>query len=250
MGFFFDGKSCVDFDECAAGLNNCHADATCTNTEGGFTCECKSGFEGSGVNCVAKTTPTVAPTTPPSCDIGFFFDGKSCVDFDECATGLNDCHSDATCNNIEGGYTCECKSGFIGDGKTDCIVVPPSCDAGFFLDMKTLTCIDFDECASGLNDCHNDATCNNTEGGFTCECKAGYIGNGTDCTAITTTQSTPTVTAKPCPGGSTLSDDGFTCVDINECVTGDDICHKNARCMNHEDGYTCRCKSGQRSAYH
>ena len=232
-------------------MNNCHADATCTNTEGGFKCECKPGFEGSGFDCTVKTTPTVKPTTPPSCDIGFFFDGKSCIDFDECTTGLNDCHADAICTNIEGGFTCECNNGFIGDGK-NCIVtttpstpsVPPSCDIGFFLDINTLTCIDFDECASGLNDCHADATCSNTEGGYTCECKSGFVGNGTDCTAPTTTPMTPSITPKPCPAGSTLSDDGLSCVDIDECVTGDNICHKNAKCINHKGGYTCRCKSG------
>ena len=246
IGYFFDGKTCIDFDECATGLNNCHADATCTNNEGGYTCACKNGFIGDG-----KDTCTM------SCDIGFFFDGKTCVDFDECATGLNNCHADATCTNTEGGFTCKCKSGFTGNGK-NCIItttpvidttpttpsVPPLCDAGYFLDIKTLKCIDFDECSTGLNDCHDDAECTNTDGGYACECKSGFIGNGTDCTATTTTPLTPSVTPKPCPAGSTLSDDGLTCVDIDECVTGDHICHRNARCINHEDGYTCKCKSG------
>ena len=154
---------------------------------------------------------------------------------------MNNCHTDATCTNTEGGFTCECKSGFTGDGKDTC--APPSCDTGYFLDIKTLKCIDFDECSSGLNNCHADATCTNTDGGFSCECDSGFIGDGKDCTA-TTTQSIPSVTPKPCPAGSTLSNDGLTCVDINECVTGDNICHQNARCINHEHGYTCKCKSG------
>ena len=33
-----------------------------------------------------------------------------------------------------------------------------------------------------MNDCHVDATCTNTDGSFTCACKPGYTGNGTDCT--------------------------------------------------------------------
>lgn len=34
-----------DLDECASSTdNNCDKDATCTNTEGSFTCECNVGF--------------------------------------------------------------------------------------------------------------------------------------------------------------------------------------------------------------
>ena len=241
-----DEKTCIDIDECATSDNDCDVNATCTNNEGGYTCECQTGFIGDGNTCV-----------PPSCDVGFFFDGKTCVDFDECATGLNNCHSDAICTNIEGGFTCECKPGLIGNGE-NCIIsttkvidttpttpsVPPSCDTGYFLDIKTLKCIDFDECSSGLNNCHADAKCINTDGGFKCECEFGFFGDGTDCTATTTTQLTSSSTSKPCQAGSILADDGLICVDINECVTGDNICHKNARCINHSDGYTCKCKSG------
>ena len=41
---------------------------------------------------------------------------------------------------------------------------------------------DIDECGDpSLNDCHAHATCNNMDGSFTCECNAGYTGNGTAC---------------------------------------------------------------------
>ena len=46
-----------DVDECAKPSdnttikNNCHANATCTNTPGGFTCECKTGYAGDGTTC-------------------------------------------------------------------------------------------------------------------------------------------------------------------------------------------------------
>ena len=41
----------TDVDECTAGGNNCHADATCKNTAGGFTCACKPGYTGDGTAC-------------------------------------------------------------------------------------------------------------------------------------------------------------------------------------------------------
>ena len=44
------------------------------------------------------------------------------IDQDECRSDwMNDCHSDALCQNTVGSYKCTCRPGFIGDGKTICI---------------------------------------------------------------------------------------------------------------------------------
>lgn len=42
--------------------------------------------------------------------------------------------------------------------------------------------VDVNECATGQNNCHSNASCANTPGGFTCTCNAGYIGDGITCT--------------------------------------------------------------------
>lgn len=43
---------CEDVNECAAAyLNNCDADAACTNTAGSFSCACNTGFKGDGKVC-------------------------------------------------------------------------------------------------------------------------------------------------------------------------------------------------------
>lgn len=41
-----------DVDECKKGSNRCDANALCMNTNGGYTCECKVGFQGDGFHCV------------------------------------------------------------------------------------------------------------------------------------------------------------------------------------------------------
>ena len=41
---------------------------------------------------------------------------------------------------------------------------------------------DKNECTLGTHNCHNNATCNNTQGSFTCACNTGYFGNGVNCT--------------------------------------------------------------------
>ena len=41
----------ADNDECTLGTHNCHGNATCTNTDGSFTCSCNIGYTGNGVTC-------------------------------------------------------------------------------------------------------------------------------------------------------------------------------------------------------
>ena len=43
--------SCADIDECVTGTHNCNERANCTNTNGSFTCQCKEGYTGDGIEC-------------------------------------------------------------------------------------------------------------------------------------------------------------------------------------------------------
>ncbi|XP_020601452.1 complement receptor type 1-like isoform X4 [Orbicella faveolata] len=67
-----------------------------------------------------------------ACDHGFKLTGSStmrcnngiwnstaplCTDIDECAEGQSDCHTNATCMNSVGSFTCTCNAGSVGDGK-------------------------------------------------------------------------------------------------------------------------------------
>ena len=42
-------SSFTDINECAA--SPCHHNASCTNTEGSYTCNCQSGYSGNGSIC-------------------------------------------------------------------------------------------------------------------------------------------------------------------------------------------------------
>ena len=44
----------ADSDECAANSHNCHDDAMCMNTQGGYECTCNAGYRGNGVLCKGK----------------------------------------------------------------------------------------------------------------------------------------------------------------------------------------------------
>lgn len=114
VGYQPDGMGgCEDVDECTAMTDNCDAVATCTNTDGGFTCECPMGYNDDNA------------------------DGTVCTDQDECmgeGSG-NNCDVVATCTNNDGGFTCACPMGYTddnGDGTQ---------------------CTNIDECADATDDC-------------------------------------------------------------------------------------------------
>lgn len=48
----------------------------------------------------------------------FKISSLSWIDIDECKEETADCALNATCSDTDGGYTCTCRSGFEGDGKT------------------------------------------------------------------------------------------------------------------------------------
>lgn len=126
--------TCVDLDECAAAENPC-GHGTCTNVPsgGGYTCACDPGFSQFGPpktpSCVNANECVVnhcaeagdaradcvnrpAPATGYDCECskGFAYDGKTCVDVNECGSGANPCGS-GTCANTKGGYQCTCSAG-------------------------------------------------------------------------------------------------------------------------------------------
>ena len=68
---------------------------------------------------------------------------------------------------------CSCNDGFGGDG---------------------ISCSDFDKYANGSDNCDANADCTNSEGGFSCACKAGFRVDGENCEEITTTTTTTTST--------------------------------------------------------
>ena len=51
----------IDVDECKRQLHNCHTQAACANTIGGFKCVCRKGFIGSGTTCLPVLAVSQSP---------------------------------------------------------------------------------------------------------------------------------------------------------------------------------------------
>ena len=86
--------------------------------------------------------------------------------------------------------------------------------AGNLHDYKLGYCVDINECSIGQHECNENAICINSLGGYRCQCKPGFAGNGEQCN------------------------------DIDECSTRQRACGKNTYCFNNAGSYKCRCKDG------
>ncbi|XP_066290717.1 adhesion G protein-coupled receptor E2-like isoform X3 [Branchiostoma lanceolatum] len=233
----------------------------------------------SGSNFETEECNRFCPNGTPSgagCDCsGTGFTGTCCdiaADVDECALGTDTCHDQATCANTPGSYTCDCNSGYTGNGNSctdedECALGTDTCDenaicnntpgdytctCGDGFNGDGYTCTDDDECALGTDTCDDDATCVNAAGSYTCDCNPGYRGDGNTCDDINecdegtdTCDDDATCTNTPgsytCECSNGFNGDGNTCTDIDECAEGTDTCHEQATCTNTPGGYSCAC---------
>jgi hypothetical protein len=124
------------------------------------------------------------------------------------------------------------------------------CPAGFALEATDQSCTEIDECAAGLHDCHEKATCTNTAGSFQCTCQDGYAGNGRECESLCPTNCSPNATCKSVSGqlrcvcDSGFTGSGTTCNDVNECTLGTHDCAAPATCVNETGSFRCECPDG------
>lgn len=265
QGWTGSGTSCSNVDECAVatqcgqnlgggGIN------TCIDTSGGFTCVCGPGFsaQGSGftatcVNqnecsdtpgiCGAGSCTDLEGSYSCNCPEGYSFSGGTCQNIDECGNSST-CGQDLgapgtnTCTDLTPGYSCVCdSSGYDLSG------------SGF-----SAACIDRDECAQ-TNPC-SVGSCDNSVGGYSCNCPSGYIfqngtcedvdecvlspcgSNATGCNNIGGSYECACATgyAAPAAGGS--------CADIDECVVSAPCGSNSSSCSNRDGTYSCACSAG------
>ena len=54
-GVYFDGTILLFLDIINCDVDDdCHENATCTDANGNYTCDCKTGFTGDGFNCTGN----------------------------------------------------------------------------------------------------------------------------------------------------------------------------------------------------
>ncbi|XP_072042492.1 uncharacterized protein [Amphiura filiformis] len=183
-GYTGDGVTCIDIDECAVDTDNCDANAACSNTDGSFTCVCNADYIGDGVTCTddyvcehinfhlecpAGQTISVSYALYGRQTLGVCTDRP--IQTADCAA---DNSLDVVQQRCEGQETCDilASNDVFGD----------PCVGTFKYLLIEYSCDDIDECAAGTDNCDPNAACTNTVGFFTCECNAGFTGDGITCT--------------------------------------------------------------------
>ena len=205
-GFLKSADVCVDVNECLL-TNNCDVNSKCTNSAGGYICNCNDGFYGNGTFCSEGTCTNkmcglneqcVSPTNDKcKCKNGFERHNSGvCVDIDECLANI--CDENADCVNFFGSYKCTCKEGYFGNGRfcargqcsseacpakgQECVSprgIDCKCGKGW-IDQGKNNCVDVDECQAAHN-CDKHAKCVNTNGSYDCVCKPRFTAIGTKC---------------------------------------------------------------------
>ncbi|CAL8251670.1 unnamed protein product [Boreogadus saida] len=217
-----------------------------------------------------------------ACPKGFLEDMASfCADEDECALESTCSHA---CNNVMGGFTCSCPSGFTISTETNscqdidecsqgsymchfnqqCVNTVGTyrcqarCGAGFKPSAAGSSCEDVDECQeSSVSPCQHQ--CLNTLGSYRCICHPGYQLSGPRCLDVNECMRSVCPAHQQCrnteggyqcfdscPAGMTKTDNG-ACVDVDECQDGSHMCRYSQICQNTVGGYGCVCPRGYRS---
>jgi hypothetical protein len=245
-------------------IHNCDVNANCTNTEGGFECDCNDGYEGEGSegNCIDIDECALNAAAVAVSAVGADGDdgsgGGSGDDANANAEAVAPlCSAQATCVDLVGSYDCVCNTpNWVGENNA--------------------VCKDVDECneSAPSHNCDVHATCNNTLGGFDCICNPGWMFkdggsvcedvdecsresdsvcnsnaicfdlNGTFACGRRETDGTQTFDV--CNAGYT--GDGITCENIDECeeamTFGTVACQANAKCTDTNGSFACDCVSG------
>ncbi|MEN0063355.1 MAG: calcium-binding EGF-like domain-containing protein [Myxococcota bacterium] len=133
---FVDVKGvCEDIDECVD--SPCDENATCTNLDGTFECDCTQGYEGDGTT--------------------------TCRDIDGCAS--NPCAQGADpmaiCTDVPApgiGHTCECSSNSFVDASGSCDLCNTPIE-GLMPLPPTVSCIGEGDCEGQTVNCPSDRDC-------------------------------------------------------------------------------------------
>ena len=224
QGYKGNGTYCDDINECEEDSKSCSRNARCDNTVGAFTCTCPEGFtdrasSGKDASLLCDDIDECALNTDNcagdhlvgcsntqgsfacDCDPTYAWDGRECSDADECALGWHNCDEAATCTDEIGSFTCACNDGWLGDGTScndvnECLETnPPACPNKKLFPQNHSACYnyqgsfkcDLDECSFGM--CSENADCTNSDGSYTCVCRAGYVGSGVSCQQTSTSTS-------------------------------------------------------------
>ncbi|XP_035788356.1 uncharacterized protein LOC118464801 isoform X2 [Anopheles albimanus] len=258
--------ACEDIDECEEQEHGCDY---CENAYGGYQCTCPAGYE-------------LADDDKHCVDVDECADGD---DEDGERHGSTICSHE--CHNTIGSYECHCPETFhLNNDRRTCVrdfcqdlYENPNktrcshecvdevegfrchCPDGWLLDAgDQKTCRSAYSCDESQRRRCEPGSCRNTaDGDYRCECPDGYVQNDHSCHDRDECQlgrhdcshechNTAGSYRCSCPVGLTLSSDGKTCDDVDECQREtnelEGVCGE-LECRNTYGSYKCVCPEGR-----
>ncbi|XP_077861433.1 uncharacterized protein LOC100372549 [Saccoglossus kowalevskii] len=240
-----ESRNCTDIDECERNTHSCEDNSICSNLIGSFKCICVDDENECLLSSQNDCNPSnnICENADGSyvclCKLGYTGDGNNCTDINECTVDNGGCEH--TCVNTEGNYYC-------------------TCNDGYEIDVGGFNCKDIDECILETHtcpqNCTNTETTNDNTVGYVCSCVDGFMDQGTtgrDCIPEESCANNSCVNGIcyvldgvqqcQCEQGYELdAADQNTCLQIDECDRGTDMCYHN--CHDETPGYRCSCREG------
>ncbi|XP_078603929.1 fibulin-7-like [Branchiostoma floridae x Branchiostoma japonicum] len=212
-GNWSEQPRCIPSDYCRLGRHNCHAEHGICDVTGHqtYSCRCRGGTFGDGINCELLMCPPLPVATPPN---GFF----TCARQETTGTQPGFCSTTSeTSVHEEQEYEVSCVL-HCSQGFRQNLFVEYWCssDGNWTIphDLNNIEndiCKDIDECRHNNGGCAHG--CVNTVGSYYCTCRTGYQLSGK-----------------------------HDCTDVNECTRGNGGCAHN--CVNTVGSYHCTCRLG------
>uniref|UniRef100_A0A915K0L1 Uncharacterized protein n=1 Tax=Romanomermis culicivorax TaxID=13658 RepID=A0A915K0L1_ROMCU len=255
-------------NECETGnLNDCSPNAFCNDTIQSYICQCKSGFNDESPDLLNRPGRICRPRN-----------------VDECELNTADCSVNADCIDLDDGFRCQCRQGFIDESPSKITLPGRVCVASKILNsfdtQKTSIWRFFvvpappttpkPECRlEDINSCNVNLNevCRMAQGQPKCVCPERFERNP-QTNACSVVDECKFFELNDCAQNAVCVDelDGYTCKCkpnfkdkspspsrpgrvcqpmINECQFPHlNDCHQNALCTDLENGYQCKCKDG------
>ena len=261
-GYRSVGGACLlETDECAVGNGGCDRNAECYDADktagdgAGVVCTCVSPYadlDGEATTCELVCLNGGVLQSDNTCECDGEWTGQACgVDVNLCEIGNGGCDANADCvNRVGEAHLCECRLGFVGDGRR-CERVADCANGGVLRSDNTCECAsgwagahceaDADECAAGTADCGRGEVCLNLPAGRGYECRTETdecaTGNGgCDANAVCSDSDLLSEGTVSCKCDAGFAGDGRSC----SAIVTEVVCVNGVR----NSDNSCRCEAG------
>ena len=251
----------METDECAVGNGGCDRNAECYDADktagdgAGVVCTCVSPYadlDGEATTCELVCLNGGVLQSDNTCECDGEWTGQACgVDVNLCEIGNGGCDANADCvNRVGEAHLCECRLGFVGDGRR-CERVADCANGGVLRSDNTCECAagwsgahceaDADECAAGTADCGRGEVCLNLPAGRGYECRTETdecaTGNGgCDANAVCSDSDLLSEGTVSCKCDAGFAGDGRSC----SAIVTEVVCVNGVR----NSDNSCRCEAG------